>query len=123
MNKEQNPTEVMNEVVEDILDLADKQRKSSEPYKDLFERTSGKPIPIQLREVHNDLIDVVLNYAKILQGEGYKVSNDIYDMLLALPILADRLEGDICKKDGLSCCVDKTYYILEKEFTKKLQKE
>lgn len=95
--------EVMDEVVECLLGRADRERKASEPYKNLFKRTEGKPFPVQLREVERDLTNTILNYSKILEANGYKVNDETWEFLLALPILAHKLEEDIKKNEGRSC--------------------
>ena len=103
-----------------LLEVADKERKSSEPYKDMFKRTDGKPFCVQLQQVEGDLMHIVLNYTQILKEHGYEVSNETFRFLLALPILAHILEKDIVKKEGSVCSVDKVYTLLHKELKRLL---
>lgn len=118
MGKEKN---VLEEVIKGIIDVADKERKESEPYKNMFKRISSKPFAVQLSQLNDEMVERVLNACTILQGEGIKVTNEAYDFLLALPYLANKLEEDIRKKEGSSCCVDKTYHLLHREFKKLLK--
>ena len=103
-----------------ILELADKERKASEPYKNLFKKTEGKPLPIFLSEVEREMTGKVLDAIAILEERGIKVNNEAYYFLLALPLTAHVLEKHIQKTEGSACCVDKTYHLLEKEFNKLL---
>ena len=116
--KEETFKENLESVIGGILEVAQKERESSEPYKNLFKRTEGKTLDFSLHEIERDMVGSVLNATSILKKQGYKVTNEGYDFLLALPILAQKLEEDIRQKDGFSCCVDKTYHLLRREFEK-----
>jgi hypothetical protein len=105
-------------IIKGILAVADRERKQSKPYKDLFKQTSGKPFPVQLSAVSLAMSDVVRNYIDILNQNGYKLSDEGYRFMLSLPILYSVLEKDIQEKEGRSCYVDKTSYILYREFKK-----
>lgn len=107
-------------VIEGILEIADKERKESEPYKDMFKRTEGQPFCVQLRQVESDMMRVVLNYTQILKENGYKVSNETFQFLYSLPFLVHVLEKDIVAKEGRTCSVDKVYRLLHQEFKKLL---
>jgi hypothetical protein len=109
-------------VIVSILEVADRERKESKPYKDMFKRTSGKPFCVQLMEVESAMMDVVFNYHKILEENGYKLSNEAFIFLYSLPVLAKALEKDIREKEGNACCVDKTYTLLHQEFYKLITK-
>ena len=109
-------------VVNGILEVADRERKASEPYKDMFKRTDKKPFCVQLMEVEGEMMRVVLNYHAILEEHGYKVSNEGFRFLYSLPLLAHVLEKDIEEKEGSACCVDKTYRLLHQEFSKLITK-
>lgn len=106
-----------------MAELAKKERESSEPYKNMFKSVGGKPFPVQLRRVDDDMTGVVLNYTQILENEGYKVTNEVYYFLLALPFLANKLEKEITNKEGYVCCVDKTFELLHREFFRILEKK
>ena len=111
------------DVIDGILEVADKERKQSEPYKDMFKRTDGKPFCVQLSTVESEMMSVVLNYSAILEENGYKLSNEGFQFLYSLPLLAHVLEKDIAEKEGMTCCVDKTYRLLHTEFMKHITKE
>lgn len=109
------------QLVEGIIAVADKERKQSKPYKDMFKKTKGKPFCVQLQDVNSEMVNVVLNYTSILKENGFNVTNETFKFLLALPILAHILEEDIVAKDGRVCCVDKTYRLLHQELYKLLE--
>lgn len=112
--------EEIKQVIDGILQIAEKERKESKPYKDMFKRTGGKPFCVQLRDVESSMMDVVLNYSQILNENGYKVSNEMFQFLYSLPLLVHVLEKDIVAKEGRACSVDKVYELLHKEFKKLL---
>lgn len=106
-----------------VLKLAQDEREASEPYKDLFERTGGKPFPVQLFEVYHDMMGVVLNYHRILEAHGYKVDNEGWKLLYSIPLLVSSLKADIIKQDGWPCSTDKVFHILHRELLKHIKKE
>lgn len=110
----------LKQIIEGMVEMADKEREGSQPYKNLFKRTNNKPFPVQLREVETDMVSVVLQYTQILKENGYKVTNDF---LLALPAITKFFEKEIKEKDGYACDVDKTYYLLHERFKELLEKE
>lgn len=109
-------------VIQGILEVADRERKQSEPYKDMFKKTEGKPFPVQLMQVKHEMMNVVFNYISILEEHGYKVSNEGFTFLYSLPLLSTVLEKDIREKEGYSCSVDKVYTLLHREFYKYIEK-
>jgi hypothetical protein len=109
------------EVIDGILEVADKERKASEPYKDMFKRTNAKPFPVQLMTIEGEMIGVLLNYSTILNEHGYKIDDNLWKFLLALPLLAHILEKDIIAKEGHVCSTDKVYKLLHQEFMKLLK--
>jgi len=92
--------EGLNSIIGGILKVAQKEREESEPYKDMFKRTSGKPFPVQLSEVNSKLTSIILDYDSILRENGIKTTAATYRFLVALPLLADILEKDITEKEG-----------------------
>jgi len=115
--------EQIKSVINGILEVADKERKESKPYKDMFKRTNNKPFCVQLMEVESDMMDVVFNYHSILEENGYKLSNEAFAFLYSLPVLTHALEKDIKEKEGSACYVDKTYTLLHQEFYKLITKK
>lgn len=102
----------LKEIMNGILEIADKERRETDSYKDLFK--SSENIEGLLREAEHRMVGVVLDtYTayKDRYGEDNKI---LYRILLALPFITRGLTDDIRLKEGSACCVDKTYHLLSK---------
>lgn len=111
--------EALETVIGSILEVAQKERESKEPYKDLFKKIEGrKNVDISLHEINNKMETHILDAHRIFEKKGVKLKNEAYQFLLALPLMAHLLEKDIQKKEGRTCSVDKVYYLLAQEFEK-----
>ena len=119
-NTEQN---TLKDLVGGIVAAADLERSQSEAYKTLFTHVDG--LEQLTRELNNIMTDSVLNASKVLKDKlGYdSVPDEAYFMLLALPFLKKSTEKHIRATQGMSCCVDKTYWHLANELRKLLLKE
>jgi len=106
--------ETLKEVMDGILSSAEKERESSQPYKDMFE--AGDHLEGLLRHVEMSCSSVMLDACSVLEKRrGVRVSHEIMGFLLLVPWLAMKIEKEISAKEGICCCVDKTYYLLAKE--------
>jgi hypothetical protein len=112
--------ETLEKVIGGILDIADKERKASDSYKNLFEKSDG--LQGFISHLENEIVSIVLDGATVLQQKfGYKnINNDTYHFLLSLGLANNLLENKITKEEGTSCCVDKTHFILAKILRDKL---
>ena len=99
-------------VVDAIVKEADKEREESEPYKELFGE-HGESIEGLLRKTEHEMTKIVLNMCHVLK-EKYKcrVPDELFNIVLALPFVTNRLEKDIRDKEGMTYCVDKSYRLL-----------
>ena len=110
---------VLGDLLQGIVALADKERKESESYKDLFKGSAD--MESLLRGLNHKMTDHVLNATKIM-GEkfGYnelsgEKKDEIFWILMALPFLLKQTEKYIVRTQGSSCCVDKAYYHVAEE--------
>lgn len=118
---ERESAEALGGIFSGIIAAADKERKASESYKDLF--TTSETLDGLLRALELKMTDHVLNATTILKEKyGYdRTPDEAFMLLLALPFLANRLENYIEKTEGSACCVDKTYYVLAKNLRSALE--
>ena len=52
---------------------------------------------------------------------GKNVDNELYDVILALPLVFHLVREDINKNEGMSCCADKMRDLVKNYFYKKLE--
>lgn len=99
-------------VMEGLLKKAQEERLSSQSYKDLFE-ASRHGFEGLLRKLDLELTSLVLSAVEVIQQRtGGNVSNEIFNILLALPYISGELERNIQHHEGSCCCVDKSFYLL-----------
>jgi hypothetical protein len=107
--------ESLKQVMQGILEVANKEREESQPYKDLFGLTKENSITGALRDVEHKMTSLALDICHILETKyDIKVTNEKFGLLLALPFVLDRLEKDISAKEGHMCCVDKAFHLVNK---------
>ena len=107
------------EVIEMLVKVADEERSKDTAYKDLFKNHEG--IEGLLRDTAHRMTSAVLDACQILEKKyKMKITNEIFKVLLGLPLFEDFLEKHITNLEGFVCSVDKTYYLLseiiKKEF-------
>jgi len=101
-------------VIDNILNLANEERKKSKGYKDLFNHDEVKGVII---DAEDKMMEIVLNTVTVLEEKYHiKIDNEKYDTILALPLISSLIERLITKEESSVCCVDKTHYILSKLF-------
>jgi len=91
-----------------------KERQKEEPYKELFK--AGSTHTGLLRDLTDKMTNHVLDACDIYkERHGIKINKSQYHVLLALPFLAKVAEKDAHSNEGMSCCVDKAYFILSEQ--------
>jgi hypothetical protein len=94
-------------VIESLFEHADIERKKSESYKNMF-HASEFGLRGAIEEAKDKMIDVVLDLCSVIeQRTGKTVDNDLYYMIMGLPLFAEILERHISDTEGFVCCVDK----------------
>lgn len=100
-------------VLDDIVRLADQKRKDSDGYKAMFQKAEGLDFRNLLRHLHSEMLSPVLDSSTVIQTiTGKKITNDVYFILSSLLPLERLIENHISDSEGSSCCVDKTYFLL-----------
>lgn len=110
-----NNTKILGELINNIVDIADKERLESEPYKDLF--TKSDTAEGLLRNMDDEMTKIILNGCTVLKQKFglEKIGNEKFHILQALPFVLSTIEKDIRDKEGSSCCVDKAFYLISKK--------
>lgn len=105
----------LGDVMSSILERAEEERLKSDSYNDLFKLTKKDCCSGALRAAEHKMSMIALDVSTLLEKEyGIKITNDKFHLLLALPYIEKVLTDEIRKKEGYSCCVDKTYHLLSK---------
>lgn len=112
--------EEMKSMLAGLLDISQREREQSEPYKEMFK--AGATHEGLLRKIDDEMIAPVLNACQVLEKE-FKITNEVYYFLLSLPLRIKVLGKDIEAKEGRSCYVDKVFFLLAKELGNLLQKK
>lgn len=107
------------QVISQLVEQASIERQKTDSYKTMF--TIGSSYTDVLRMLEFNMIGGVLDATEVLKKKHNRpVNKDQFNFLLALPYLVHQLEKEICDKEGISCSVDKVYFLLSEQF-KRLQ--
>ena len=112
--------EALKEVITSLLTQAEEERLKDPKYQDLFKKSTD--YGSLLRETEHNMNSAILDSCEVLKEKFgvNKIDNNTWEFFLALPILEHLIQKSIEEKEGRSCCVDKTYYILSNLLKKKL---
>lgn len=112
---------VLKKVLEGLYDTIAKERRASTPYKDLFKKSDD--MSEFLREINHKMMSIILNASQVLLDKYHECPNEVYDILKALPLISDYMEKRVIEEEGLTCCVDKVYYLLSQRMNELLKSE
>jgi hypothetical protein len=102
------------EVMESMVTAFEKEREQSDAFKTMF--ASGGSFAGLLRQVNHTCMSGVLDGTQVLRGRyGVRCTKEVMEFMLAVPYLAYRLKHEIEERDGMCCCVDKTFFLLSEE--------
>lgn len=113
----------LKDVIGNILDRAEQERKASEPYKDLF-KASENGLRGILSNASNQIDNIVLTTLTVIQEkfELPRVSDKLFRLIQVLSYASSLCEDNISHKEGFSCCVDKTNHIIYQEILEEIKK-
>ena len=102
------------EVMEAMVIAFEKEREQSDAFKTMF--ASGGSFAGLLRQVNQTCMSGVLDGMQVMRGRyGVDCTDKVMEFLLAVPYLAYKLRYKIEERDGMCCCVDKTFFLLSEE--------
>lgn len=109
------------EVIEGIVKDAEKARKNSESYKNLFAAFKDGGLAGAVFKSREDMIKIVLDLCSVIEEKtGKRVGNNLFDIFMGLPLVFDLIEKDVREKEGYVCCMDKTRFLLKKHIYREL---
>lgn len=107
----ENFENALKDVLNTLGDLASKERRKQERYKDLFELDDIGG----LRRLETDMTKAILDFCQAREDRtGKKITNKQYAVLRMLPRVIDELREIFTLKEGISCCVDKAFWAVAK---------
>lgn len=107
--------EALKTVIQSLLGAADRERKSSEPYKAMFD-ASKDGLRGLLSHAHQAMEDTILNLFSALEELGIADGkrNELWDFLHMLPYVYRAVRSDISEKEGYVCEADKQRELIQK---------
>ena len=101
----------LKKVIDNLMDVFEKERKADPEYKDMFK--NAKTYSSFLSNVIFKLNEHNLDACAVLEKKfNVHISEEVYRFVLSLPLLDHLIEKEITKTEGITCCVDKTHYLL-----------
>lgn len=114
--------QALESVIGGILKKADEARKNSESYKNLFALYKDGGLAKAIFQAEEDMHKIVMDLCVVIkESTGKGPDNELYDVMLALPLIFQLLRKDINDKEGMSCCADKMRHLVQNYFYKKLE--
>ena len=105
---------VLGDMLGQLADKFEKERKKEKPYKNMFK--AGTTCAGLLKELDTQMTQHVLDACTVLkERKGIELNKQQYHMLLALPFLANIAEQNVKKNEGWACYVDKAFYVLSEQ--------
>jgi hypothetical protein len=96
-----------------LLSRAADERSKSEPYKMLFGTFKDGGIAAAVYEAERQMTKIAMDLMQLLESvAGVEVDNDVFAVLMGLPVARYMAEKDIAAHEGRVCCVDKTHVLM-----------
>jgi len=106
---------ILKNILDGLVSSFEDDVRNKESYKGLFEKFDGVSYKRFLRDLEHKMESLALDACQVIEDKtGRIMTREQIDILYALPFLAHRLEKEIIKDSGLSCCVDKAFHLLDK---------
>jgi hypothetical protein len=100
-------TEILKAVMTSLCQLAEEERRKTEPYKDMFE-ASEYGIRGVLNKLNDDVERLVLTAYQVIEDRtGKKLDDDFYLFLKGINLFWGDMKNEICDREGMCCSVDK----------------
>lgn len=104
-----------------LLSQAKSDREGSDAYKLLFASYADGGVSRAVFSAERKMTEVALDLANILREQaGVEVGNELWDVMLALPLAMALVRRDIVADMGNSCCADKARLTLKTYFYNQL---
>lgn len=99
-------------VLDGIVARSKEERKSSEPWANLW-NASENGLRGLLSQADLEMMRIALNTCDIIKEkfEINQISDELFDLIKALPFAMHYVEKEITAEEGFSCCVDKTRHV------------
>lgn len=107
--------DALKSVCDNILKIADEERKKSEPWKQLFSK-SEQGLSSILSKAEDQMMEIALNVATLISEKfNIRCSDKLFDLIRAMPFALPYVEKGIEETQGFACCVDKANKVYYEE--------
>jgi hypothetical protein len=120
---EQQPSveDALKSVLGGLLARADAERQSEEPYKLLFASFKDGGLARAIFDAERAMKAVAMNLDAVVRAQtGKGLDNELFPVVMGLPLAMWLVRRDIEKLEGSFCCADKTRLLLKTFFYEKL---
>jgi len=91
------------------------EREKSESYKEMFK--AGSSCTGLLRKLECEMSSNLLDASAVLkERHGIAINNRQHGFLSTLPFLLTVAKQDVTRNEGVSCSIDKAFFILSEQF-------
>lgn len=112
----------LTDVMGGLLARAAEERSKSAPYQMLFGQFRDNGLAAAVFEAEQKMSQIAMDLMQLMESTaGIKIDNDVFAVVMGLPLAMHLAEEDIRKKDGLACCVDKASLLLRTFLYERLQ--
>lgn len=114
MTKEKSEIQAaLTNVMGGLLAHAAEERSKAEPYKMLFGTFKDKGLAAAVFEAEEQMTRIAMDLMQLLESAaGVKVDNDVFAVVMGLPVARYIAEKDITSNESRVCCVDKTHLLM-----------
>lgn len=106
-------SEALPQVLDSLLSYARAQREADPEYRNLFATFKDDGVARAVFNAEREMKRIAMDLAGVLQQGGHKIDNDLFKVLLGLPLALSFVRGEIERDEGNACCADKARLLLK----------
>lgn len=111
-------------VLDAIVKSARDRRKEQDGYKLLFASFSDGGMARAIFDAERQMSAIAMDLMQVIQdATGKKTDNELFTVMLGLPLALSLVRKDIEQSEGMSCCADKARLVLKTFFYDRLEME
>lgn len=104
-----------------LLAHAEEERRKAVPYQMLFGTFKDGGVARAVFAAHDEMERIAMDLMQVLQeGAGLEIDNELFAVVMGLPLAKMLAEREVEQKDGRACCVDKANLLMRTYLYEKL---
>ena len=112
-NQPESVAEALPQVLDSLLSHARDSRLADPNYQHLFSAFKDGGIAKAVFDAERAMNRIALDLAQVLVQDGKKIDDDLFKVLLGLPLAMSLVRGEIERDEGNACCADKTRLLIK----------